>query len=135
MLKQIRPFVYLILLLPAALLLLVTLFGVRSFKCWLRWWGIPFLFVGLIAGGLAVIALPLLDWGTAMMLARDRLSVSAFSSNLLQTALNLGRSVVREYVGALGLQAALIGLSGFGMLLFSFFIRSKPKAQRLRRVA
>ena len=34
-------------ILPLAFLLLVTSFGVRSFKSWLQWWGIPILITGL----------------------------------------------------------------------------------------
>ena len=49
-LKFTRPLMRLSPLLSIVLLLLVTLFGVRSFKGWLRWWGIPFLVVGILLG-------------------------------------------------------------------------------------
>jgi len=49
-------------LLPLGLLLLVTLFGVRSLKGWLRWWGIPFFFAGAIALVPGIAMLPALNW-------------------------------------------------------------------------
>lgn len=49
-------------LLPFAFLLLVTLFGVRSLKGWLRWWGIPIFFAGGIALVLGIALLPAMNW-------------------------------------------------------------------------
>jgi hypothetical protein len=49
-------------LLPLVFLLLLTLFGVRSLKGWLRWWGIPFFFAGIFALAFGLAIDPGADW-------------------------------------------------------------------------
>jgi len=58
-------------LLPFAFLLLVTLFGVRSLKSWLRWWRIPIFFAGGIALVLGIALLPAMNWAwTAFIITK-----------------------------------------------------------------
>jgi hypothetical protein len=102
-------------LLPAVLLLLVTLFGVRSLRGWLRWWGILFLLVGLAGLGLAMAALPAMDWAIATYVV-DRLP-PAMSSNLAQAGLDLGRYIMRTLVTWVGGEAGVIALAGLVLLL------------------
>ena len=47
--------------LPLACLLLVTLFGVRSIKGWMRWWGIPIFIIGAITLSISLTSLPLFE--------------------------------------------------------------------------
>jgi hypothetical protein len=47
--------------LPLACLLLVTLFGVRSIKGWMRWWGIPIFITGAITLSISLTSLPLFE--------------------------------------------------------------------------
>ena len=49
-------------LLPVLFLGLLTLFGVRSLKGLLLWWGIPFMIAGLSALALALLGLPIVTW-------------------------------------------------------------------------
>jgi hypothetical protein len=97
------------------LLLLVTLFGVRSLRGWLRWWGILFLLVGLAGLGLAMAALPAMDWAIATYVV-DRLP-PAMSSNLAQAGLDLGRYIMRTLVTWVGGEAGVIALAGLVLLL------------------
>lgn len=110
-------------LLPAALLLLVTLFGVRSLKGWLCWWGISFLLVGLAGLGLAVAALPAMDWAIATYVV-DRLPPT-LSPNLAQAGLDVGRYIMRTPVTWIGVEAGVIALAGLVLLLGLFFIGPK----------
>ncbi len=50
-------------LIPVALLWLVALFAVRSWRGLMRWWGIPLLLAGLIGAALAVAFLPVMKLG------------------------------------------------------------------------
>lgn len=129
-LRQIRWGLKLSPLLPAALLLLVTLFGVRSLRGWQRWWGITFLLVGLAGLGLAVAALPAVDWATATYVV-GKLPPS-MSPNLTQAGLDLGRYIMRALVTWIRGEAGVITLAGLALLLGLFFVR--PKRNRESKV-
>ena len=62
-LRIVRRVIRLSPIMPLAFLLLITSFGVRSFKSWLQWWGIPILITGLISLGLAGVTMLTLNWG------------------------------------------------------------------------
>ena len=102
-------------LVSLVLLLLVTLFGVRSRRGLLRWWGIPFLVVGLIGVGLAVAALAAMNWTIATYMA-DKIPPN-IGAGLAQAGLEMGRSVVWTLATWIGVEAALIGLLGLVLLL------------------
>lgn len=110
-------------LLPAALLLLVTLFGVRSRKGLLRWRGIPFLLVGLAGIGLAVAALPAMDWAIATYVVGKL--PPTMSPNLTQAGLDAGRYIMRTLVTWIGAEAGVIALAGLALLLGLFFVGPK----------
>ncbi len=110
-------------LLPLTLLLLVTLFGVRSRKGWLRWWGIPLLIAGLIAAGFGIAALPVLDWAWVNILAAK--IPPMYSHELASSGYSLARAVLGELAIWVGLSAGLIALLGLGAIVASS--RLKPK--------
>lgn len=112
-------------LLPAALLLLIALFGVRSLKGLLLWWGVPLLIVGLIGGGLALVALLGMDWSIATFIPTDQALVMGFTSNLVQTGLGVGKHIVRTLVMWIGGEAGIIGLLGLVLLVSSLFVKGK----------
>lgn len=112
-----RPLIRWSPLFSALLLFLVTLFGVRSLKGWLNWWGIPFLFVGLIAGIPAVLALlgmnPLL---TNLMANRIP---AAMSPEIFKVGMDLTRDILRETLRWIAIEAGIIGLIGLVMVVVS----------------
>ena len=112
-------------LLPVVLILLVTLFGVRSLKGWLRWWGIPFLVAGLIALGLALSALPALNLGIANLASAGKLEMSGMSPSMLQVGLDAGREGVREITLPVEIEAALLAVAGLVMIAGSFFTKKE----------
>lgn len=126
-LRRIRMVMNLSPLLPAALLLLVTLFGVRSVKGLLRWWGLPFLLVGLFAAGVAFAAVPAMDWAIeAFVMARLPPSLS---SHLVQVGMGVGRYVVRSLGVWIGAEAGVIGLTGLVMVVASRFVKPRQASR------
>jgi hypothetical protein len=101
-------------LLSVLLLSLVTLFGVRSLKGWLNWWGIPFLFVGVIAGLPVVLA-----WvGISPILTgfmADKIP-AAMSPDVFQAGMDLGRDILRETIRWIVIESGIIGLLGLVMV-------------------
>jgi len=123
--RTVRNWIRLSPLVPLALLLLVTLFGVRSVKGWLRWWGIPLFIAGLSALSIGLAAGPLLDWAWVNTIAADIPAV--FSSGLGELGYVLSRSVVHELGKWVVLEAGVIILPGLAAIIASNHIRSKLK--------
>jgi hypothetical protein len=119
-LKRVRSLLRWSVLLPFTLMLLVTLFGVRTLKGFLRWWGIPCVIVGLIGMVLALAALPSLD---SFLAANAANMPPALSPGVRQAGFDVLRSVVRILVVWIGGEAWFIWLLGFGMLLASYLVR------------
>jgi hypothetical protein len=106
--------------------LLVTLFGVRSVKGWLRWWGIPLFMVGLIALSIAIAAQPILDWAWVNYAIPQMPPI--FSSGLGKLGHDLFRSVLGELGKQLMLEAGPILLLGLGAIIGSFYVRHPAQA-------
>jgi len=112
-------------LVPLGILLLVTVFGVRSRKGWLRWWGIPMLIAGLISFGIGIAALIGLDWVWVSYIA---VRIPPYlSSGLAEIGRNLLSSVVRELSTSIMLESGALSLVGLAAILVSFFVHGKAK--------
>ena len=121
--RYLHRYVWLGLLVPLALLLVVMLFGVRSRKGWLRWWGIPLFIAGLLTLGLGIAAVPALDWAWVGYIA-DKIP-PMFSASISDVAHELADSVVRELSQTIMLVAGLASLIGLAAIVGSFFVGSK----------
>lgn len=122
-LKDIRQLVRLSPLLPGVLLLLIALFGVRSLKELLTWWGYPSLNAGVSALGLGYFALPALNMAINLFVM-DRLAPQ-FSREFLQAGMDVVRSVVGLYAAGVRNAGFVVGGLGAGLLLASLFIKPK----------
>lgn len=112
-------------LLPVALLLLITLFGVRSFKGLLRWWGIPLLLAGVLGVGLAFALPSMMNWAIANSGVAE---VADFAARgMVQAGLDLGRHVVRAIVNSIAVQAGVITLAGLALLGISGRVAGGPR--------
>ena len=109
------------LLLPLSLLVLVTLFGVRSIKSGLRWWGIPLFIAGLIALGIGIAAQPILDWAWVNYAIPQMPPI--FSSGLGELGHDLFSSVAGELGKQLMLEAGPILLLGLAAIIASFYVK------------
>jgi hypothetical protein len=112
-------------ILPFFLLLLLTLFAVRSLKGWLLWWGIPLFISGLIVTAIGLATLPLLNslWVNYIF---PQLS-SAFSTGVTSLARNLIVSVGRILATQIYFVAVIIGLLGWVAIISSFFVDARLK--------
>ncbi len=111
-------------LLPLALLLLVTLFGVRSLKCWLRWWGIPFFVAGLIPLCIGIAALPAFEWAWVRY-AVPRFPPLFSTSSLITLGHDLAHSVVRDLAIWITIETGLITLTGLGAIVGSYYVKPR----------
>jgi len=121
--RLIRRWLWLSLLLPLGLLLLVTIFGVRSRKGWLRWWGIPAFIAGLLTVGLGIAAVPALDWAWLGYIAANMPPM--LSSGLSGLAYELAASVTRELTKWTVLCGGVVMLLGLAAIVGSSFAGAK----------
>ena len=120
-LRLLRQWLWLSLLIPLGLLLVVTVFGVRSRKGWLRWWGIPMFVAGLLTTSLGIAAVPALDWVWLGYVAAHLPPM--FSSSLSSVAHTLADSVVRELTQWILLGGGSVMLLGLAAIVGSFYVR------------
>jgi hypothetical protein len=114
-------------LLPLGFLLLVTLFGVRSLKGWMRWWGIPFFFAGIIALGLGIAAMPTLNWAwNTYVVVRIPPFIPA---NLADIGYELVRYIWHNLTVQIVLRALILTLIGLATWIGSHFIKTKAEPQ------
>jgi hypothetical protein len=100
-------------LLALTFLVLLTLFGVRSLRDFLFWWGIPFLATGITALGLGLTALPLMEWGlNSFVLERIPGGIDPALMDILLETLEL---LVKSLVHVVANQAAVIAILGLGL--------------------
>lgn len=111
-------------LLPLILLLLATLFGVRSRKGWLRWWGIPIFIVGLITLSIGAAATPLMEWGW-MHYALAKIPPLFSTSDLPVIGHDVIRFVILDLSKWMLIEAGVITLLGLGAIIASFYIRQE----------
>jgi hypothetical protein len=110
-------------LLPFAFLLMVTLFAVRSFKSWMRWWGIPIFISGAVALGLGISALPILN--TAWTLYVDPRIPPFIPPDIAGIGQELVRSIVNTITAGIVLQAIILLAFGLAAWIGSYFIKKK----------
>jgi hypothetical protein len=113
-LMQISP------VLPFVSLVLLTIFGVRSLKDFLLWWGIPFVILGLSALVLGWVGLPILNWSLTTFV-QDRIP-AVIDPTLVDIGFESLRWVYKSLFRAIAFQAgpiALLGmiLSGTGVFI------------------
>jgi hypothetical protein len=114
-------------LLPLVLLLLVTLFGVRSLKGFFLWWGIPLLVVGVIGFSGSLMVPFLVNWAISMY--GSAALPGGFSPDFLTLGFDLVRFVLGSLARAIGRQTAISGIVGLGFVIASFFIKPREPVE------
>jgi hypothetical protein len=106
-------------------LLLVTLFAVRSFKSWMRWWGIPIFISGTIALGLGISALLALNVAWTMYI------VPRIPPFIPADMAGIGHELVRSIAHTISkwivLQAIILLAVGLAAWIGSSFIKTKKE--------
>ncbi len=113
-------------LLPLILLMLVTLLVVRTFKDWLRWWGIPLFVAGLIAAAISAAIRPMLGWGWATFILPQFQAI--LPASLTGLGFSLAGSVAHVLAARVAIAALILGVLGLAAILASFFVKTKNAA-------
>ena len=115
--------------LPVLLLVGVAVFGVRSFRGLLLWWGIPCLLAGLCAAVFALPSAALAGWIFHHLIAPHlppEVPVLA-----VDAVLGLVTAVAQVVLSAAWKMAAWIGLGGLVAVILSPLFKTKPKPPAL----
>ncbi len=112
--------------LPAVLLLLIALFGVRSLRGGLLWWGIPCFLAGALAALLALPAVPAARWIFTVVL--EPYFPPAAPSAVIEAAFGVITAVVQEIMTAALISAACLGGAGLLCMILAHFCRRKAPA-------
>lgn len=122
-LRIVRLIMRLSALFPLALLLLITLFAVRSLKSWMRWWGIPIFVSGMISFGLGISALPAFNTAWIMFI------VPRIPPFIPADIAGIGRELVRSFVhtitAGIVLWAIILIATGLAAWVGSSFIKTR----------
>jgi len=113
------------LLIPIAFLLLMTIFGVRSIRDWLLWWGVPLLFTGLIGLIFSTLSLPILGWVVPRLIGEA--APAGVTPELFSIAVDLGNAVFRQVTQKIMVQAGVMAAIGFAFAISAFFVKPSEK--------
>jgi hypothetical protein len=121
--RVVRLILHLTPLLPLVFLLLVTLFGVRSLKGWMRWWGIPFFITGFISIGLGFLSPPAISkvWSTFVAPRMPAFLTVGVTDIVRKMVLYLAHDLTEHIV----FQALILLVFGLAAWIGSNFITTK----------
>ena len=110
--------------LPFALLLLVALFGVRSLRGLLRWWGIPILIAGLITLILGIVIFFMFEsiWLNYVLIYLPPI----LTSGLGEIIYDVTHSLAKDFSKPLLLEAGIVTLLALGIIFISNRIPPPP---------
>jgi hypothetical protein len=125
--RTIRFFMRFSPLLSVLFLGLLTLFGVRSLKGLLLWWGIPFMTAGLLGLTLALMGMPILNWGWTTF-AEVRIP-AVLDPEFVDLGFETVRLVFRSLLRTIALQAGLMTLLGIILTGASIFLKGQTPSE------
>jgi hypothetical protein len=111
---------------PAALLLLIAVFAVRSFRGWMWWWGIPCMIAGAAGVVLALSAVPVARWMNACFISPNlpAASVPAATGDVLAAVVT---AVVQSVMDAAFQSACILALGGLFAVVLGAVLKPRPK--------
>jgi hypothetical protein len=124
-LMQISP------LFPMTFLLGLTIFAVRGLIDWLKWWGLPFLFTGLISFLIAVPGASLVGFIIQWILERQ--VAGLIPPVLVSTLRETVSAVAREILGPMAIVGSALTLMGLIMILVAAFLGIREKDRTIPR--
>jgi hypothetical protein len=119
-LQRAHRWIWLSLCLPALLILLVAVFGIRSFPGCGFWLGIPLLFTGLITFVAAVITWVLPGWLITRNAPGGEVTLDGVAPGVTQALVDVGNSLAHIAASTVGIVAILLILLGAGLLVVGF---------------
>jgi hypothetical protein len=121
-------FLHLFPLLPLFFLILISLFVVRSFKNWFRWWGVLFLITALLSLVSAITLFGLFDQAWISFLVPKFPPI--LSAGVISLVYDLTKTILKSYVGGINLISSILGVIGLGMWIGSMLFNRKTKLER-----
>ncbi len=109
---------------PAALLLLIAIFAVRSFRGWMWWWGIPCLTAGAVTGAFALSVVPAANWISGHLIV-PRLPAEAPAATLEALA-GLVTAVVQPVMEAALHWAVALAIGGLVAVVLGAVFKPMP---------
>jgi hypothetical protein len=124
-LRLIRLVMRFSLLIPIALLFVITILAVRTFKGWLVWWGWPILLTGLFGFPIGLAGAPLLRWIMERWLAkRFTITLTPEISASLRTVVD---AALRQILKPVVWESLALFIIGLMMVVFSAFLTIREK--------
>ena len=112
-------------LLPIALLFVITIFAVRTFKAWLVWWGWPILLTGLFGFPIGLTGAPLLRWIMERWLTkRFTITLTPEISASLRTVVD---AALRQILKPVVWESLALFIVGLIMVVFSAYLTIREK--------
>jgi len=112
-------------LLPIALLFVITILVVRTFRGWLVWWGWPLLLLGLFGLPIGLTGAPLLRWVMERWLAkRFTIPLTPEISASLRTVVD---AALRQILKPIVWESLVLLTVGLIMVLLSVFLSIREK--------
>ncbi len=101
------------------ILILVTLLVVRSWRGFLRWWGIP-----ILAAGVGVVLTAIVIWvGLDVVISLGRENLPAYvSPGAFDTGAGVLVYIAHRYALVTGGEGIVLGFMGLGLVVLSFFV-------------
>ncbi len=121
-LQNVRMIMRLSPILPLGFLLLMTILAVNSLKSWLKWWGIPFIITGVLAGLMSLSGAPVIGAVFHRMLV-NRMPVY-LPTIMLDYASNLASAMVQTLLNPVLWQGIILALIGSAMVMGAYFIKA-----------
>ena len=111
-------------LIPAFLLIAMTVFAVRSLVGWLTWWGWSFMLAGAGSVLIGLVGAPLVGWILRLLIQNQGtiLIPPVFVSSITETT----SAVARQMLVPVLIQGALLGFVGLGMVIVALFLPRRP---------
>ncbi len=122
-LQSIRLFMRFSPVLPLVLLLTLTVFAVRSWQGWLKWWGFPFFVTGLGAFVLAFLGGPV--FGEALQRVLALQMPDYLPAILLDYTGDLASAMVGTLLSPVMLQGLAFVAIGMGMMVAGYLLKVK----------
>jgi hypothetical protein len=123
-LVQLDALVWWSLAVPAALLLLIAVFAVRSFRGWMWWWGIPCLIAGAAGAAVALSAVPAANWISVHLIV-PRLPAEAPAA-ALEALAGVMTAVVQPVMDAALRSAGALAIGGLAAIVLGAIFKPEP---------
>ncbi len=116
------------LFLPLLLIIMMTVFAVRSLRDLLRWWGGTFLTAGLISLTLSLSLFPIVTWGFNNLIPSKTSNNFELTALLVQLGIgDLSRELSNVLIMSVVIPASVLAIIGFALLLGSYLLsQSSP---------